>query len=109
MANGDFKDLSRRTVSDKVLCGMAFEIAVDQRMTLLSCLHIFGKKARDTNTKTGTGTYESQELTNKLHKSITRNLEGCKVYSSYRANISEIQFLSKYNNRFRFVLHVIDI
>lgn len=69
----------------------------------------FGKKARDTNTKTGTGTYESQELTNKLHKSITRDLEGCKVYSSYRTNISEIQFLSKYNKRFRFVQHVIDI
>ena len=28
MAYGDFKDLSRRTASDKVLCNKAFEIAV---------------------------------------------------------------------------------
>ena len=37
MAYGDFKDLTRRTVSDKILCGKAFNIAKNLKYDRYKC------------------------------------------------------------------------
>ena len=37
MAYGDFKDLSRRTAADKVLCGKAFNIAKKSKFDGYQC------------------------------------------------------------------------
>ena len=57
---------------------------------------------------------QNQELANELHKPIARIFQRCKVYSTYQDNIwgvdlSDMQLLSKYNNRVRFLLCVINI
>ena len=57
---------------------------------------------------------ENKQLTNELHKPITRKFEKRKVYSTFKDNIwgvdlADMQLLSKYNKGIRFLLCVIDI
>ena len=56
---------------------------------------------------------ENKQLADELYKPIIRKFEK-KVYSSFRDNIwdadlADMQLLSKFNKRFRFLLCVIDI
>ena len=87
MAYGDFKNLKRRTQSDKVLKYKAFEIANDpkydgyQRRLASMVYKFFDKKSK------GAGIKENQQLANELHKSIIRKFKKRKVYSSYKDNI----------------------
>ena len=52
MAYGDFKDLTRKTISDKILCNKAFDIAKDakygeyQRGLASTVYKFFDKKLR---------------------------------------------------------------
>ena len=57
---------------------------------------------------------ENEQLANELHKPIIRKFEKRKVYSTFKDNIwdvdlADMQLLSKYNKRIRFLLCVIDI
>ena len=57
---------------------------------------------------------ENKQLANELHKPIIRKFEKRKVYSTFKDNIwgvdlADMQLLSKYNKRIRFLLCVIDI
>ena len=57
---------------------------------------------------------ENIQLADELHKPIIRKFRKRKVYSSFRDNIwgadlADMQLLSKFNKRFRFLLCVIDI
>ena len=56
----------------------------------------------------------NEQLAKKLHKPIIRKFKKRKVYSGFRDNIwgadlADMQLISKFNKRFRFLLCVIDI
>ena len=117
MAYGDFKDLAKRTAADKVLGDKAFKIARDQKYDwyqrgLASMVYkFFDKKSQ------GSGLARNKEniqLANELDKPIIKKFNKRKVHSSFKDNIwgvdlADIQLLSKFSKRFRFLLSVIDI
>ena len=85
MACGDFKDLPRRTASDKLLCEKAFKIGSNpkydryQRGLASMIYKSFDIKAGQTEMRI----CENQELTNELHKPIIRKFKKRKIYLSY--------------------------
>ena len=95
MANGDFKNLPRRTTSDKVFCDKAFIIAknvkydgyqrgpasmaykcFDKKTALITDKSVYGGAAES-------GIMPNQELTEELHKPIIRKFKKRKVHSSF--------------------------
>ena len=126
MAYGDFKDLGKRTASDKVLRDKAFNIAKDPKYHgyqrgLASMVYTFFDK----NTA-GSGVttlayksaiksmHQNEQLAEELHKPIIRKFEKRKEYSAYKnyvwaADLADIKLISKFNNKFRFLLCAIDI
>ena len=83
MAYGDFKSLTRRTTSDKILRDKVFNIAknlefVGYQRGLASMVYKFF----DENNL-------SKELGEELHKQILRKFKKVKVYSSFIENIWE--------------------
>ena len=127
MPYGGFKDLKRRTVSDKILRDKAFNIAKNpkydgyQRGLTSMVYKFFDKKSTGSGRPLSSAslivnndTKHSIQLADELHKPIIRKLEKRKVYSSFRDNIwgadlVDMQLLSKINKEFRFLLCVIDI
>ena len=118
MAYGDFKYLTRRTASDKILRDKPFNIAKNpkydryQRGLASMVYTFFGKNS------TGSGINIplefNEQLAEELYKPIIRKFEKRKVYSSFRDNIwgadlADMQLISKFNKGFRFLLCVIDI
>ena len=103
MAYEDFKDLKRRTQSDKVLKDKAFETARNpryegyQRGLALMVHKCFDEKSKGTGIKNETK--ENQQLGN---EPIIRKFKKRKVYSSFKDNIwvvdlADMQLISKYN------------
>ena len=126
MAYGDFKDLARRTASDKVLRDKAFNIAKNPKYDgyqrgLASMLYkFFDQKSASLPGKSVSGggvnipSEFNNQLTRELHKPIIRNLKKKTVYSGSRDNIwgadlADTQLISKFNKGFRLLLCVIDI
>ena len=73
---------------------------------------IFDKKASGSSIKNKN--ISNKELSEQLHKPITRNFNKRKVYSPFIDNIcgadlADMQLISKFNNGFRLLLCVIDI
>ena len=74
MAYGDFRDLKRRTASDKILRGKAFNIAknpkydVYQRGLASMVYNFFDKKSKGG----GIANKPNYQLANELHKPIIR-------------------------------------
>ena len=122
-AYSDSKELTKRTVADKILKNKVFDIAKDPKYDgyqrgLASMVYKFfdskvaspDKKsvesgAKHVNTKL---TNQNQQLAEKLHKSIIRKFEKRKVHAAFKDNIwgttlADMQLLSKY------VLCAIDI
>ena len=117
MVYGDFKDLAKRTAADKVLRDKAFKIASDpkydgyQRGLASMVYKFFDKKSQG---KGRANNKENIQLANELHKPIIKKFRKRKVHSSFRDNIwgvdlADMQFLSKFNKGFRFLLCAIDI
>ena len=87
MIYGDFKDLARRTVSDKVLRDKAFNIAKNtkydgyQRELASMVCNFFDKKSK------GGGVNiewkHKEQLAEEIHKPIIRNFKRRTVYSRY--------------------------
>ena len=117
MAYGDFKDLKRRTASDKILRDKAFNIAKNpkyhgyQRGLASMVYKCFNKKS------TGGGVNIplefNEQLAKELHKPVIKKFKKGKVYSGLRDNIwgadlADKQLTSKFNKGFR-LLCVIDI
>ena len=112
-AYGDFKDLARRTTSDKVLKDKAFNIAKNPKNDgyqkgLASMVYKFFDK----NSKGG-GVYvevkHNEQLVKELHKPIIRNFLKRTVYSRTKdhiwgADLADMQLISKFNKGFRFLL-----
>ena len=116
MAYGDFKDLKRRTFSDKVLRDNAFNIAKNpkydgcQRGLASMVYKVFDKKSSGS----GIANEPNYQLADELHKPIIRNFKKRTVYSSFRDNIwgadlADMQLISKYNKGTKYLLYEIDI
>ena len=125
-AYGDFKDLTRRTTSDKILFNKAFNIDKNPKRDgyekgLASMVHdFFDKKISATraNKFAGSGikteNIPNQDLAEELYKPIIRKWEKNEskltFYRQYWvANPADMQLISKFNKGFRFLLCVIDI
>ena len=91
MTYGDFKDLTRRTASDKILHDIAFDIAKNPKYDgyqrdLASMIYRFF------DNKTSSGAIKNKimskkELAEELHKPIIKKIETRKVYSIFIDNI----------------------
>ena len=118
MAYEDFKDLARRTASDKVLRDKTFNIAKYPKYNgyqkgLASMVYkIFDKRSR------GRGfnieVKHNEQLAEELHKTIIKNFKKRKVYSGFKdsiwgADLADLQLIAKFNKGFRFLFCVIDI
>ena len=99
MAYEDFKDLTRKRASDKILCYKAFNITKNLKYDgyqcgLASMVYNFLDKKASGGIK--------NELAEELHKPIIRKFEKRKVHSPFIDNIwgadlADIQLISKFN------------
>ena len=125
----DSKDLTKRTVADKILKNKAFDIAKDPEYDgyqrgLASMVYKFfdSKVASPEKNTVGSGgkhvntkiTPQNEQLAEELHKPIIRKFKKRKGYSAFKDNIwgadlADMQLLNKYNKGIRFLLCVIDI
>ena len=91
MAYGDFKDLKRRTASDKILRDKAFNIAKNpkyhgyQRGLASMIYNFFYKKS--TCNGVNISLEFNEQLTKELHKPIIRKFKKRKFYSRFKDNI----------------------
>ena len=123
-AYSDSKDLTKRTVADKILKNKAFDIAKDPKYDgyqrgLASMVYKFfdSKVASPDKKSVGSGAKlipQNEQLAEELHKPIIRKFKKRKVYSAFKDNIwgvdlADMQLLRKYNKGIRFLLCVIDI
>ena len=113
MAYNKYKDLEKRTQSDKVLKDKAFKIAANPRYNgyergLASMVYkFFDKKSK------GSG-LENKQLANELHKPIIKKFKRRNVYSSFKDNIcavdlADMKLISKHNKGIKYLLCVIDL
>ena len=104
MAYGDFKDLTRRTASDKILRDKAFNIAKNpkydgyQRGLASMFNNIFEKKSPGSGIKNKI--ISNKELDENLHKPIIKKFKKIKVQSSFIYSIwgtdqSDMQLIRK--------------
>ena len=111
VASGDFKDLAKRTSSDK-----AFNIAKNPKYEgyqreLASMVHkFFDKKYGGVNMQA----ISNEQLVEELYKPIIRKFKKRTVYSRFKdyiwgAYLADMQLISQFNKGFRFLLCVIDI
>ena len=134
MGYGDFKDLTRRTASEKILRDKAFNIAKNpkydgyQRGLASMVYKFFDKKpaslARSktlaTRDKSASGgaiknaNMPNKELAEELHKPTTKKFNKRKVHSFFidniwSADLADMQLMSKFNKGIGFLLCVVDI
>ena len=117
MAYGDFKDLTRRRASDKILHGKAINIAKNPKYDGYQCAiasmvykffdkRNFGSGIKNENTL-------NKDLAEESHKAVIRKLQKSKVRSPFMdicgVNLTDMQLISKFNKGVRFLLCVIDI
>ena len=118
MAYGDFKDLTRRKASEKILCDKVFNSAKNpkydeyQKGIAWMVYKLFDKKTSDSGIKNES--MSDQQLVQELHKLIIWKFKKGKVHSTFIDNIqgadlADMQLISKFNKRFRFLLRVIYI
>ena len=117
MAYGDFKDLTKRTASDKILRDKTFNIAKNPKSDgyqrgLASMVYKFlDKKASGSGIKNEN--MSKKKLAEELHKPGIRKFLKRKVCLSFTDNIcgadaADMQLISKFNEGFRFLLCVFD-
>ena len=91
MAYEDFKDVARRTASDKVLRDKAFNITKNpkydgyQRRLASIVYNFFDKKSKGSDINIPLDFNE--QLAEQLHKPISRNFKKRTVYSGFKDNI----------------------
>ena len=118
MAYDKYKDLEKRTQSNKVFRDKAFEIENNpkydgyQRGLASMVYRIFEKKSKGDDIKNEIK--ENQQLANELHKPIIRKFKKKKIYSSFKDNIwrvdlADMQLISKYNKGIRYLLCVVKL
>ena len=113
MAYGDFKDLARRTASDKILRDKAFNIVKNPKCDgyqggLASMFYKYFDR-KSTGSGVNIPSEFNEQLAKELHKPIIRKFKKRKVYSGFKDNIwgadlADMQLTSKFNKGFRFLL-----
>ena len=127
MAYGDFKDIKRRTASDKILRDKAFNIAKNpkydgyQRGLASMVYKFFDKKSSGSGRSSSSAslivnndTKQNLQLAEELHKPIIKKFKKRKVYSGFKDNIwgadlADMKSLSKYNKGIKYLLCAIDL
>ena len=92
MTYGDFKDLKRRTFSDKFLTDKTFAIAKNPKCDgyqrgLASLVYKFLDKKSEGSRVANNEIKQHLQLAKELHKPITRNFKKATVYSGFKDNI----------------------
>ena len=113
MAYDKYKDLTKRTQSDKALRDKAFKTASNpeyDRHQRGLVYEFFDKKPKSSSIKS----IPNQQIVNELHKLIIRRFIKRSVYSSFKDNIwdvdlADMQLISKYNKGIRYLLCAIDL
>ena len=106
MAYGNFKYLTRRTVSDKIWRDKAFNITKNpkydgyQRGLASMVYRCFGKKTSGSGVKNEN--ISNKELAEELHKPIITKFKKRKLHSPFidniwGANLADMQLISKFN------------
>ena len=125
-AYSDSKDLTKRTVADKILRNKAFNFVKDPKYDgyqkgLAFMIYKFfdSKVALPDKESAGSGvntklTPQNQQLAEELHKPIIKKFEKRKVHALFKDNIwgadlADMQLLSRHNKGIRFLLCVLDI
>ena len=119
MACGDFKDLKRRTFSDKLLRNKALNIAKNsnydwnQRGLASMVYKFFDKKSEGSGIVNNNMVKQNIQLAKELHKPIIRNFKKRTACSGFKDNVwgadlADVQLINKFNKGFRFLLCVID-
>ena len=101
IAYGSYKDLTKRTQSDKVLRDKYFEIASNlnddgYQRGLASMVYKFFDKISKGNgvatlvNKSAIKSIPNQQLPNELHQPIIKNFARRRVYSSFKNNIWDV-------------------
>ena len=91
MAYGDFKDLKRRTASDKILRDKTFNIAKNpkydgyQKGLASMVYNFFDKKSKVSGVNIEVK--HNEQLAKEMHKPIIKNFENRTVYTGFRDNI----------------------
>ena len=117
---GDFKDLARRTASDKNLRDKAFNIARNpkydgyQRGLTSMVYKFFDKKSAGSSVNMHVNNERPLDVAKELHKPIIRKLIKRTAYSRFKdsiwgAYLADMQLICKFNEEFRISLCVIDI
>ena len=93
MAYGNFKDLTRRTASEKILRHKVFNIDKNPKFDryqrgLASIVYKFFDK-RTSGSGIRNENMSDQQLTEELHKPIIKNFKKNKVHSAFKDNIWE--------------------
>ena len=122
MAYKGFKDLVRRTTSDKVFCNTTFNINKDpkydgyQRGLASMVYKFFDKQSKGSGFKyvIKNEIKQNEHLAEELYKRITGKFEKRKVYLSFKdnfwgADLADIQLMSKLNKGIWFSLCAFDI
>ena len=118
MAYGDFKNLARKTASDKTLRDKAFNIAKNpkydwyQRGIAFMVYKFFDKNSKGSGFNTEVK--HNEHLAKELHQPITKIFKKRTVYSGFKDNIwgadlADMQLISNFDKGFRFLLCVNDI
>ena len=118
-AYSDNKDLTKRTIADKILKHKAFNIAKDPKYDgyqkgLASMVYkFFDKKSEGSGVNTKPAP-QNQQLAEELHKPIIKTFKKRKIHAAFKDNIwgadlADMQLLSRYNKGIRFLLCVFDI
>ena len=113
MAYEDFKDLVRRTASDKFLRDKAFNIAKNpkydryQRGLVSMIYNFFDKKSADSgvNMHSNKTAFNNEKLAEELPKPIIKKFIKRTVYSGFKDNVwgadlADMQLTSKFNTTF---------
>ena len=96
MAYGNYKDLNRRTQSDKVL---KVKMQVNQNMMVI----------KQDQFQCYASVMSNEQLAKELHKPSIRKFKRQRVYSSFKYNIwgvdlADMQLIRKYKKRVRYLL-----
>ena len=117
--HSDSKDLTKRTIADKILKNKAFNISKDpnydwyQRGLASMVYKFFDKKSEGSGVNTKLAP-QNQQLAEELHEPIIKKFKKRKIHAAFKDNIwgadlADIQLLSRYNKGTRFLLCAIDI
>ena len=119
MTYGDFKDLKRRTFTDKIIRDKAFNVAKNPKYGryqrgLASVVYKFFVKKSKGGGVVNNEIKQNLQLAKELHKPIIRNFKKRTVYSGFKDNIwgvdlADMQSLSKYNKGIKYLLCAIDL